>query len=144
MSTDESHRKAPDWQQPLSLRFRDLDYLGHVTATEYLGMFEEARAAWLAHRFETEYPTYVVARQEIDFDRELRLHEGPVTLNIELVRMGAKSLHVSETLESRDGTVHARSRATLVMWNPEARRSRELTKSERAALGSVPAAPPQA
>jgi acyl-CoA thioester hydrolase len=134
---------APDWQHPLPLRFRDLDYLGHVTAAEYLAMFEEGRAAWLSDRFQTPFPTYVVARQEIDFDRELRMHEGPVTLSIQLDRVGAKSLHVSETLKSRDGTVHARSRATLVMWNPETRGSRELTESERAALGVAEAVRPQ-
>jgi acyl-CoA thioester hydrolase len=132
-----------DWQHPLTLRFRDLDYLGHVTAAEYLAMFEEGRAAWLSHKFETPYPTYVVARQEIDFDRELRMHEGPVVLSIQLVGMGAKSLHISETLESRAGTVHARSRATLVMWDPDTRRSREFTEAERAALVSVPTVRPQ-
>lgn len=125
---------SPDWQHPLALRFRDLDYLGHVTASEYLAMFEEGRAAWLSKRFDTPYPTYVVARQEIDFEREIRLPDGPLTLNIELVRLGTKSLQVSETIESRDGRIHARSRAALVMWNPEARTSRELTDSERASL----------
>lgn len=132
--TDEPAARSFDWQHPMPLRFRDLDYLGHVTAAEYLAMFEEARAAWLSHRFETPYPTYVVARQEMDFEREVRMHQGPMTVNIALVRVGVKSLQISETLESHDGTVHARSRARLVMWNPEARQSRELTESERAAL----------
>jgi acyl-CoA thioester hydrolase len=97
-------------------------------------MFEEGRAAWLSARFDTPYPTYVVARQEIDFEREIRLPDGPVTLNIELVRLGTKSLQVAETIESRDGRIHARSRAVLVMWNPDARTSRALTDSERASL----------
>ena len=142
MITSAPDPKPCDWQHSMSLRFRDLDYLGHVTATEYLGMFEEGRAAWLSHRFETQNPTYVVARQEIDFDRELRLNQGPVTLSIELVRLGAKSLHLSEWLKSRDGMVHARSRATLVMWDPDARGSRRLTDFERAALESASAVPP--
>lgn len=124
------------YQHPMPLRFRDLDYLGHVTAAEYLAIFEEARAAWLSQCFNTSFPTYVVARQEIDFERELRMHEGPIMVSIELARIGARSLQVEETLESRGGTVHARSRATLVMWNPEERRSRELTEAERTALES--------
>lgn len=142
-TTREAVAETLDWQHPLTLRFRDLDYLGHVTAAEYLAMFEEGRAAWLSHKFDTPHPTYVVARQEIDFDRELRMHEGPVTLNIQLLRVGTKSLDIAETLESRDGTVHARSRARLVMWNPEARGSRELTEPERAALQPPPAVRPQ-
>lgn len=130
------------YQHPMPLRFRDLDYLGHVTAAEYLAMFEEGRAAWLSDRLQTDFPAYVVARQEIDFDRELRMHQGPVTLKIQLTRLGTKSLEVSETLESRDGTIHARSRATLVMWNPHARRSRKLTGGERAVLERAPAGSP--
>jgi|SRR5579884_17326 len=132
--TIEPAARTRDWQHPMPLRFRDLDYLGHVTAAQYLAMFEEARAAWLSVRFDTPYPTYVVARQEIDFDRELRMHDGPVTVTIELVRIGARSLDISERLESRDATLHARSRATLVLWNARTRRSRDLTEPERTTL----------
>ncbi len=134
---------APVYRHPMPLRFRDLDYLGHVTAAEYLAMFEEGRAAWLSDCFQTPFPTYVVARQEIDFDRELRMNQGPVSLSIELVRVGTKSLAVSEMLQSRDGNVHARSSATLVMWNPQDRCSRELTAAERAALDRARAAGPE-
>lgn len=134
---------APVYRHLMPLRFRDLDYLGHVTAAEYLAMFEEGRAAWLSESFQTPFPTYVVARQEIDFERELRMHQGPVSLSIELVRVGSKSLEVSEILESRDGTVHARSRARLVMWNARERCSRELTAAERASLDRDPAPGPE-
>jgi acyl-CoA thioester hydrolase len=128
------------WQRQISLRFRDLDYLGHVTAAEYLAIFEEGRAAWLSERFQIPLPIYVVARQEIDFDREVRLEDGPITVSIYLVRVGISSVQISETLCSRVGAVHARSRATLVMWDVDARSSRELTAAERAALESVPEA----
>jgi acyl-CoA thioester hydrolase len=126
--------QTPGWRHPMPLRFRDLDYLGHVTAAEYLAMFEEGRAAWLSVKFDTSMPTYVVARQEIDFKRELRLHEGPVTLTIELLRIGHRSLDIEESLESASGTVHALSRATLVMWDMDTRGSRDFTASERTAL----------
>jgi acyl-CoA thioester hydrolase len=142
---DDQRAEAPAsaWEHPMPLRFRDLDYLGHVTAAEYLAMFEEGRAAWLSVKFDTPYPTYVVARQEIDFDRELRLHEGPVTLAIELVRVGRRSLDIAEWLKGRVGTVHARSRATLVMWDMGKRGSRDLTEEERAALDPDSAGPQQ-
>jgi acyl-CoA thioester hydrolase len=131
---------APAWQREISLRFRDLDYLGHVTAAEYLAIFEEGRAAWLSARFQIPLPIYVVARQEIDFDREVRLEDGPITVSIYLLRVGTRSLQIAETMCSRVGAVHARSRARLVMWDVDTRSSRELTAAERAALELVPKA----
>jgi acyl-CoA thioester hydrolase len=122
------------WTHTLHLRFADLDYLGHVTAAAYLAHFEEARAAWLCETWDIELPVYVVARQELEYLREVRLPDGPLTFDISVVRIGTASFDVAETLATRTGEVKNRSAATLVTWDIPTRRPRPLSPAERGAL----------
>jgi acyl-CoA thioester hydrolase len=122
------------WERRHPLRFGDTDQLGHVTASAYLMLFEETRTAWLAEAFGVRLPIYVVARQEIDYLREVLLDDGPVSLTVEVTRIGRSSFDIAETLAAAGGDVRARSRATLVLWDLEARRPRPITDGERAAL----------
>jgi acyl-CoA thioester hydrolase len=122
------------WERRQHLRFADIDYLGHVTAAAYLLLFEETRAAWMRETFGVALPVYVVARQEIDYLREVLLDDSPLTLTIEPVRVGRSSLDIAETLVTASGEAKARSRGTLVMWHLEERHSRPFTEDESAAL----------
>lgn len=124
------------WQRQLHLRFGDLDYLGHVTAAAYLAHFEEVRATWMAETLNVRFPVYVVAHQEIQYLREVLLDDGPVTITVTPVELGTSRVVISEELLSRHGNLHARSRATLVMWDKETRRSRPMTDHERDAFGA--------
>jgi acyl-CoA thioesterase FadM len=122
------------WAHTLHLRFADLDYLGHVTAAAYLAHFEEARAAWLCETWGIEWPVYVVARQELEYLREVRLADSPLTIEIGVARIGGSSFGVRETLTSCSGELKNRSEATLVTWDLPTRRPRPLTADERTAL----------
>ncbi|MBS1843310.1 MAG: acyl-CoA thioesterase [Actinobacteria bacterium] len=122
------------WTTSIRLRSFDLDYLGHVTAAAFLGFFEEARVRWLSDAWESSTPTYVVARQEIDFQHELRLEEEEITIRIQLARVGRSSFDVVEALEVRPDRLKATSAATLVAWDDGRRRARPLDEGERAAL----------
>lgn len=125
----------PAWHTTFHLRFRDFDYLGHMTATSYLAFFEEARVAWFTEGTGVRQPAYVVARQEIDFEREVLPGDGPLTLTIEPIGRGARRVDVREELRGADGTLRARSTATLVMWDREARRPRAVSDAERRLFG---------
>jgi acyl-CoA thioester hydrolase len=120
----------------LEIRFADLDYLGHVTAAAYLMFFEEARVAWLVDVWRTRFPAYVVARQEIEFLREVALDDSPVVLAIDLVRLGTSSFDVEESLTVSSGFITTRSKATLVAWDRSGRSARALAEEERRGLES--------
>jgi acyl-CoA thioester hydrolase len=124
------------WSSRLEIRFADLDYLGHVTAAAYLAFFEEARVAWLVDVWRTRFPAYVVARQEIEFLREVALDDSPVVLAIDLVRLGTSSFDVEESLTVSSGFITTRSKATLVAWDISGRRARALAEGERRGLES--------
>jgi acyl-CoA thioester hydrolase len=120
----------------LQLRFADLDYLGHVTAAAYLMFFEEARVNWLVDLWRTPFPAYVVARQEIEFLREVALDDSPVELSIDLVHLGTSSFDVEESLTVSSGFRTTRSKATLVAWDRPGRCARPLAEAERRGLES--------
>jgi len=125
------------WSRQLHLRYGDLDYLGHVTAAAYLAHFEETRSAWIAEILDIRFPIYVVAHQEIEYLREVLLEDSPLTITVAVSKIGRSSMVIAETLLSRDGTLHARSRATLVMWDREIRRPRPMTERERTAFSAA-------
>jgi acyl-CoA thioester hydrolase len=122
------------WERRQHVRFADIDYLGHITAAAYLLLFEENRAAWMRDIFGVALPVYVVARQEIDYLREVLFDDGPLTLTVQPVRIGRSSLDIAEELVTATDETKARSRATLVMWHLEERHPRPLTEKENSAL----------
>ncbi|WP_420752961.1 acyl-CoA thioesterase [Rhodococcus sp. O3] len=122
----------PRWRSVFDLRFGDFDYLGHMTATAYLMFFEEARVAWLSTGLRQQEPTYVVAHQEIDFERELLRSDSPVTVEIAVMSAGNSHIDLHERLISAKGLRHATSRASLVMWDREQRRPRPCSEAEKA------------
>lgn len=124
------------WDRGLTLRHYDVDYLGHVTAAAYLTFFEEARVAWLMETWDTRFPAYVVARQELLYEREVLLEDSPLTISVSLVRLGERSFDVEESMLTVAGDLRSRSRATLVAWNREERHSRPVTETERAAMAA--------
>jgi acyl-CoA thioester hydrolase len=129
---------APDvgWDYTLHLRISDLDYLGHITAAAYLVYFEEARAAWLAETWQIRLPAYVVARQELQYVREVLVEDSPLTISIVPVRLGNASFDIEESLVTNSGDCRNRSRATLVNWDPAGRSPRPLSDTQRASLAA--------
>lgn len=126
------------WSTTIPLRMNDIDCLRHLTATAYMELFEEARAAWMIGSLGLTSPNYVVASQTIDYLEEVLHEESPVTIELIVTDVGRTSVRVAEQLVAA-GRVRARSSATLVMW--DLRTPREITRDERAALDSFAASP---
>ena len=124
------------WRRKFRLRLGDIDGLGHLTATAYLALFEETRAAWLMESLDVAYPSYVVATQRIDYLHEVRFSDRVVTVELGVRSIGTSSFGVEETLTT-SSSLCARSTATLVAWDMERRRPRPLIASERAMLEDV-------
>jgi acyl-CoA thioester hydrolase len=116
------------------LRWRDLDLLGHLNQAVYHELLEEGRGGLFA-RLEGEGFPFVLAHVELDYRSEIRKDHGHVDVVATVERIGRTSVTIAERIELPDGTVAAEGTSILVAWDMGARRSRELSAAERAALG---------
>jgi acyl-CoA thioester hydrolase len=113
------------------LRFRDLDYQGHVYHATVLTLLDEARTVWLGEEIGvSDADATVVARIEIDYLAEIRLSPREVEVEIGVQRVGRSSLTTVELLRA-DEKAAARAVVTVVMWDRVAGRKRLLTDDER-------------
>ena len=118
----------------VELRWRDLDFLGHLNQAVYHELLEEGRGALFERLgvMETGF-FFVLARVELDHRQEIRRDHGPVVLVQRVEAVGRSSVTVSHEIVRRtDGRREGRS--VLVAWDRDARRSRPLTDAERAQL----------
>jgi len=123
---------ALPFRHDIALRAADLDYLGHVTEVLHVAMFEEARFVLLREVMAAERPVYVVGAHALRFRREIRLHDGPVSVHLGIVQVGERGFDLVEHLVAADGTLRTSSTATLLAFDLETRRSRPLSDGEAA------------
>jgi acyl-CoA thioester hydrolase len=121
----------------VELRWRDLDFLGHLNQAVYHELLEEGRGA-LFERLGaiTGGFFFVLARVELDHRHEVRRDHGPVAVALRVESVGRSSVTVAHEIVRADGKVAAEGRSVLVAWDREARRSRPLSDDERAQLGA--------
>ena len=115
-------------EKEIEIRWRDLDVYGHVNHVVFLTYLEEARDEWLGLALgdPSRVWSYVVARIEIDYRRELRLEDDIVLARCTLGRIGTSSVGTRELLATRAGEVVAEAQAVLVARDEETGRSRPL------------------
>ncbi len=120
----------------IELRWRDLDFLGHLNQAVYHELLEEGRGALFEQLGALDGGFFfVLARVELDHRQEIRRDHGPVTVAIRVESVGRSSVSVAHEIIRADGAVAAEGRSVLVAWDRDARRSRPLTDAERSALG---------
>ncbi|HEX2282335.1 MAG TPA: thioesterase family protein [Thermomicrobiales bacterium] len=127
----------------VALRWRDMDAYGHVNHVVYLTYLEQGRDAAIAHilRDTPGEGGYVVVRVAIDYRRELRLADGPVTVSCGVSTIGGASAQTRETIRTASGELAAEAEAVLVKFDRETRRSRQWTYDERLAFAAAGARP---
>jgi acyl-CoA thioester hydrolase len=120
----------------VELRWRDLDFLGHLNQAVYHELLEEGRGALFEQLGALDGGFFfVLARVELDHRQEIRRDHGRVTVALRVEAVGRSSVTVAHEIVRADGAVAAEGRSVLVAWDRDARRSRPLTDAERAALG---------
>jgi len=120
----------------VELRWRDLDFLGHLNQAVYHELLEEGRGALFEQLGALDGGFFfVLARVELDHRHEIRRDHGPVTVALRVEAVGRSSVSVAHEIIRADGAVAAEGRSVLVAWDRDARRSRPLTDAERSALG---------
>jgi acyl-CoA thioester hydrolase len=114
-----------------TVRFRDLDSMGHVNNAVYSTYLEQARIAFLAPQG-AQAASMILARLEIDFRSPLELGE---TVEIELTptRVGNKSFELAYELRVGDRIV-AEAKTVLVAYDYERNESKPLPDAWRKLL----------
>ena len=107
--------------------------MNHVVFLTYL---EEVRDEWLGRALgdPARVWSFVVARVEIDYRRELKLDDDVVVARCALDRIGTSSCVTREAVLVKSGEVAAEAHAVLVARDEATGRSRPLTDAERTAL----------
>ena len=86
-----------------TVRFRDLDGMGHVNNAVFSTYLEQARLAWFGQDEEMPLRDVILARTEIDF--RAQVGEGEIVdIGVRPVRVGAKSFERFSGRTGKAGT----------------------------------------
>ena len=111
----------PIFTTPVSVRFKDIDALGHVNNAVIITYFEEGRKAFFLDHFNDGDPTafnFILARMESDFIKPVRLtHTPEVRMWVEFI--GRTSFgFIYELVDSRNAdAIFARGRSVQVCYD---------------------------
>ena len=98
-----------------TVRFRDLDGMGHVNNAVYSTYLEQARLAWFGDDERLPLADVILARTEIDFRSPLAVGEV-VSIGVRPSRLGTKSFELEYELRS-DGRLVAEAKSVLVGYD---------------------------
>jgi len=98
-----------------TVRFSDLDGMGHVNNAVYSTYLEQARLAWFGTDNEMPLTDVILARTEIDFRSPLAFGET-VEIGVRPSRLGTKSFELEHELRV-DGRVVAEAKSVLVGYD---------------------------
>ena len=122
------------WSVDLQPWWRDIDYLGHVTAAAYGTIYEESMARFVNERWGTSEAEYVVAHLAMSYLREIRMGETPIRVHVRCTSVEGSRFTCSMAITGPDGKVRNVARAQYAAWDSTARRSRVLSDRERTGL----------
>jgi acyl-CoA thioester hydrolase len=106
-----------------TVRFRDLDPMGHLNNAVYSTFLEQARLAFLEPQG-ARVRSMILARLEIDFRSPVELGET-VEISVTPARVGTKSFDLEYVLRVGDRTV-AEAKTVLVAYDYESAQSMEI------------------
>ncbi len=129
------------FEHQVSLRWRDVDALGHVNHAVFLTYLEEGRDAFYVRALGRD-PHYVVARVEIDLRAEVRYPDRQLRVRIAVERVGTTSLTTREAVLTPAGVAAAEARVVTVLWDASARKPTAFAADERARLAAYCPLPP--
>jgi acyl-CoA thioester hydrolase len=116
-----------------TVRFRDVDALGHVNNAVFLTYLEEARIGFLVPKG-AEASGMILARVEIDFRAPLRTGDE-LEIGVRPVGVGTKSFELEYQVRSGE-TVAAEAKTVLVSFDYATGRSVEVPQAWREALAA--------
>lgn len=130
---------------PVPVRWSDMDALGHVNNVQFLRLLEEARVRAVREWTDPSdgaAGNVVVARQEIEYLRQLRWSSEPIVVDCWVPRIGGASFDVGYLVRDERGTVYARAETTLVVMDASGERPARLGDGLRERLQAWHGDPP--
>jgi acyl-CoA thioester hydrolase len=100
-----------------TVRFNDLDGMGHVNNAVFSTYLEQARLAWFGSDETMPLEDVILARTEIDFRSQVRVGEV-VEVGVRPSRLGTKSFELEYELRA-SGRVVAEAKSVLVGYDYE-------------------------
>lgn len=125
------------------LRANDFDIYNHVNQANYHVLLEDVRASYVFSLLSRDF-SFVIARVELDYRREVPFGETEVEVGMEVTRVGRSSFVLQQAIWRMDGVLAAEGPATFVAWDPERRGSRPLTEEQKSILEAELAAKTEA
>jgi acyl-CoA thioester hydrolase len=122
-----------DYVHRETVRFRDVDAMGHVNNAVFLTYLEEARISYLL-RFGAGVTDMILARVEIDFRAPLRSGDE-LEIGVRAAGIGTKSFELEYQVRS-GASVAAEAKTVIVSYDYEIGRSVELPQSWKEALAA--------
>ena len=123
----------PDYQMEvdLSVRYRDIDAVGHVNNAVYVSFLEQARVEYLDAVLDiTELqPGFLVASVTVDYERPILLDEE-VVVSLGVTDIGTASVEMGYEVRA-DGEVAATASSVIVAVDPETESSRPVPETWR-------------
>jgi len=98
-----------------TVRFRDLDGMGHVNNAVFSTYLEQARLAWFGRSEELPLSDVILARTEIDFRSPLQMGET-LEIGVRPTRLGTKSFELEYELRAGERVV-AEAKSVLVGYD---------------------------
>jgi acyl-CoA thioester hydrolase len=130
----------PPGRYRVALRWSDMDALGHVNQAVYHELLEEARTELISALPSYDKHSFVMARVELDYRREIPLNHRFVEVTLLVESIGRSSITLTQQIYRSDGELAADGRSVMVAWDEQRRGSRPMTEKELAALAGLQAA----
>ncbi len=131
---------------PVTVRFSDLDLLGHVNNARYLTYMEQGRVAYFRHlglRRAGELTFgFILAHAAVDFLRPIRL-DAQVRVGVRVARLGRKSFTMAYRLEQPEsGVVYATGETVQVTYDYQQEQTVPIPEAWRQIIARFEGIPP--
>lgn len=105
----------------ITVRFRDIDAMGHVNNAVYGTYVEQARTAYFRDILSADISTtpVVLASLSLDFRQPVLLSDRTVTVSVDVADIGRSSVTMTHEIRTDESnTLVAEAEATLVSLDP--------------------------
>lgn len=124
------------FETTVPVRYSDIDAMGHVNNAVYVTYFEQGRIDYFEQLLDADLSKEgaVIATLSVDYHRPVELDEGPVTVAIDVPRVGTSSLPMEYELRTADGELAATGETVQVAFDRDAGESYPLPDEWREAI----------
>lgn len=115
------------YHTPITIRYGDMDTLGHVNNAKYLTYIEQARISFFRDlqiwNGDIAQVGVIVAKITMDYKLPLTMDDGTIDIWTRCSRLGTKSFDIEQVVLRSDGAVAAVGASVMVVYDYQANSS---------------------